>query len=210
MGKYVNKELFGERLKELMTDYNESTYSLGEFLSVAPSTISRYTTAEIAPKIPTIEKLAIKFNVNVYWLMGTPGAEKYLDNRIACKKIPLVGTIAAGRPILAQETFEGCEYVPENLSIDFCLRVKGDSMVGARILDGDIVYVRKQPEVENGEIAVVIIDNEEATLKRVYRVDSSIILRAENPNFPDRVFSKKEAKIINIIGKAVMFKSEVR
>jgi repressor LexA len=142
--------------------------------------------------------------------MGTEGATKYVDNTERFKKVPIIGTIACGNPILAQEYIEGYEYVRENVKVDFCLRAKGDSMIGARILDGDIVYVRKQPGVENGEIAVVLIDMEEATLKRVYKLDGTIILRAENPNFPDKVFNKKEARAINIIGKAILFRSEVR
>jgi repressor LexA len=83
-------------------------------------------------------------------------------------------------------------------------------MIGARILDGDMVYIRKQPEVENGEIAAVIIDAEEATLKRFYRLNGTVILRAENPNCSDRTFSKKDMKQVAILGKAIFFKSEVK
>jgi len=210
MGKYFNKELFGKRLLELMADNGETTYSLGEYLHLSAPTISRYTTGEIAPKIPTIQSIAEKFGVNPAWLMGTEGAPKYLESTSGYKKIPIVGTIAAGQPILAQQNIEGYEYADENLKVDFCLRVKGDSMTNARILDGDLVYIRQQPEVENGEIAVVIIDNEEATLKRVYKLNGSVVLRAENPNYSDKIFTKKDMKNVRILGKAILFKSEVR
>ena len=84
-------------------------------------------------------------------------------------------------------------------------------MSGARILDGDLVYVRKQSTVENGEIAVVVVNSdEEATLKRFYMLNGSVILKAENPNFPDITFNKKETRDIRIIGKAVFLKSVVR
>lgn len=149
-----------------MSDHDDTTYSLGNYLSLSNATISRYTTGEIAPKIPTVEKIADRYGVNWAWLAGTEGVSKYPEKKQPAKKIPIIGTIAAGVPILAQENIDGYEYVPEDLSVDFCLRIKGDSMIGARILDGDLVYIRKQPEVENGEIAAVLIDGE-ATLKRV-------------------------------------------
>lgn len=210
MSKYFDKELFGKRLLGLMQDNNDTTYSLGEYLSLSASAISRYTSGEMKPKIPVLGAIAEKYRVNPAWLMGIAEADKYLESASRSKKIPIVGVIACGAPILAQEYIEGYEYIAESSNIDFCLKVKGDSMIGARILDGDLVYIRQQPEVENGEIAAVMIDEEEATLKRVYRIDGSIILRAENPNYPDRVFNKKDSKVIRIIGKAITFKSEVR
>ena len=210
MGRYFDKDIFRKRLSDLMLEFNDTTYSLGEHLHLSNATISRYITGNISPKIPTIQAIAEKYNINPTWLMGTEGAERYLENKIGCKKIPVVGTIAAGQPILAQEYIEGFEYVPENINVDFCLRVKGDSMINARILDGDLVYIRQQPDAENGEICAVLIDQQDATLKRVYKLDGSVILRAENPNYPDMIFTKKEAKTIHILGKAIFFKSEVR
>lgn len=210
MGRYFNKDLFGKRLADLMADNNDTTYSLGEYLHLSNATISRYTTGEIAPKIPTVESIAGKYGVDPLWLMGTEGAGKYPDRDAAPKKIPIIGTIAAGIPILAQENIDGYEYIPEGIHADFCLRVKGDSMIGARILDDDIVYIRKQPEVENGEIAAVIIDGEDATLKRFYKLNGTVVLRAENPNYKDRTFNKKDMKQVAVLGKAVFFRSEVR
>jgi repressor LexA len=210
LSRYFNKDLFGKRLAEVMSENNDTTYSLGEYLGLTNATISRYTTGDIAPKIPTIQAIAEKYGVDPAWLIGTEGVGKYSEKNQASKKIPILGTIAAGTPILAHENIEGYEYVPEDVKVDFCLRVKGDSMIGARILDGDTVYIRKQPEVENGDIAAVIIDNEEATLKRVYRLNGTVILRAENPNYKDRTFSKKDMKQIAILGKAIFFKSKVR
>ena len=207
---FFSIEIFGSRLKYLMEEFNLTTYSLAEAVFLTPATISRYMNAKMEPKRSTIEVLAKYFKVNPAWLMGTEGAERYLEVKIGCKKIPVVGTIAAGQPILAQEHIEGFEYVPENINVDFCLRVKGDSMINARILDGDLVYIRQQPDIENGEIAAVLIDQQNATLKRVYKLDSSVILRAENPSYQDLIFTKKEAKTIQILGKAIFFKSEVK
>jgi repressor LexA len=97
-----------------------------------------------------------------------------------------------------------------NERLDFCLKVKGNSMTGARIHDGDTVFVREQPDVENGEIAVVMIDDEEATLKRVYKINGNIILHPENPEYKDMIFSSKDKGRIKVLGKAAYFKSEVR
>ena len=210
MGRYFDKDKFGKRLLELMADNNDTTYSLGEYLHLSNATISRYTTGRMAPKVPTVQAIAEKYGVNPAWLMGTEGADKYTDKaRPDVKRIPIIGTIAAGVPILAHENIEGYEVVPENASVDFCLRVKGDSMIGARIMDGDLVYIRKQSTVDDGEIAAVIVDDE-ATLKRLYRLNGLTILRAENPKYPDINITKKDMKQIHILGKAIFFRSEVR
>ncbi len=125
------------------------------------------------------------------------------------KKIPLVGTIACGEPILAQENIEDYLMCPDKIDADFCLRCKGDSMIGARIYDGDIVYIRQQPDVESGEIAAVLVE-EEATLKRVYKKGNSIILQPENPSYEPLVFVREEMNQIRILGKAICFLSKVK
>jgi len=209
MSEYFNKELFGSRLLESMRDNNDTTYSLAEYLHLSPSAISRYTTGDMAPKIPTVQAIAGKYGIRPSWLMGIEGESKYPQTEEKAKKIPIVGTIAAGLPLLAQENIEGFEYVPENLDVDFCLRVKGDSMMNARILDGDLVFIRKQQEVENGEIAAVLIDGD-ATLKRFYQINGMVMLRSENPNYPEMIYTKKDIKEVSILGKAVRYISEVR
>jgi len=209
MREYFNKELFGNRLLESMRDNNDTTYSLAEYLHLSPSAISRYTTGDMAPKIPTVQAIAGKYGIRPSWLMGIEGENKYPETEEKAKRIPIVGTIAAGLPLLTQENIEGFEYVPENLDVDFCLRVKGDSMMNARILDGDLVFIRKQQEVENGEIAAVLID-QDATLKRFYNINGMVILRSENPNYPEMIYTKKNMKEVSILGKAVRYISEVR
>lgn len=126
-------------------------------------------------------------------------------------KVPLVGTIACGQPILAAEESDEAVDVPEWIDADFALKCKGDSMINARIFDGDIVYIRKQPEVESGQIAAVRIDDE-ATLKKVYYAPDAgrIILRACNPLFSDMVYEGDVLNQIEILGLAVGFYSNVR
>lgn len=125
------------------------------------------------------------------------------------KKLPLLRTIACGQPIFTEKNIEGYCNCLDNIHADFGLRCKGDSMIGARIHDGDIVYIRQQPDIENGEIAAVLIDDE-ATLKRVYKSGDSIILQPENPAYAPRVFVREEINQIRILGKAVCFLSKVK
>ncbi len=120
-------------------------------------------------------------------------------------KKPRLGAIACGKPILAVEDAEGFDDVPDNIHCDFTLICKGDSMVGARIHDGDLVYIRQQPDVENNEIAAVIIDEESVTLKRVYRDGDYLVLMSENPSYAPIIINGEHTA--RIIGKAVGFTS---
>ena len=118
------------------------------------------------------------------------------------KKVPLIGAIACGDPITATENREGEIDVPEDIRCDFALRCKGNSMIGAGIHDGDAVYIRIQPEVENGQIAAVRI-GDEATLKRVYLHTDYIELRPENPDYESIIRRREEMNDVHIEGKAV-------
>jgi len=122
---------------------------------------------------------------------------------------PLVGDIACGTPILAEQNITEYINFPGDLRADFCLRCRGDSMTGARIYDGDIVFVRQQPDVEDGEIAVVLIE-EETTLKRIYRADGVLTLMPDNPAYPPMVYTGSQLDQIRILGKAVHFLSAVK
>lgn len=122
------------------------------------------------------------------------------------QRIPMLGNIAAGVPIYADEKYV---QVGANIKCDFCLRVKGDSMIQARIHDNDIVFVRKQSDVNNGEIAVVLI-GDEATLKRVYKHTNRIELRPENPAFPVLNYEGVGLEQVRILGKAVAFQADVK
>ena len=119
---------------------------------------------------------------------------------------PLLGNIACGEPITAIEDADEYVEVPKNIKCDFVLHCKGDSMIGARIYDGDLVYIRIQPDVEHGEIAAVMIDGE-TTLKRVRKESFGIVLWPENPNFTPLVYSWENLENFRILGKAVAFTS---
>ena len=186
---------------------------VGDYVGVGKSTVRKWEHGDIEnmkrDKIALLSKI-LKLSPLTFITgeveYGTP------DNIIPIpkmKKIPLLGTIACGEPILAAENIEALINADENLNADFALRCKGDSMINARIFDGDIVYIREQPDVEDGEIAAVLI-GEEATLKRVYKYPSRVVLRPENPLYDDMIYSKEEMNEVRILGKAVAFLSAVR
>ncbi len=188
---------------------------LAKKLKVSRQTVQRYESGVIG-NIPSdkIEMLAAALDCSPAQLMGWEDFEEFatiknLEPLPATQKLPLLGNIACGDPILAEENIEDYVEVPENVHADFVLRCKGDSMVNARIYDGDIVFIRKQPNVENGEIAAVLIDDE-ATLKRVYKKPGRLILQPENPDYEPFIYVKDEINDICILGKAVAFLSTIR
>ena len=123
---------------------------------------------------------------------------------------PRLGHVACGQPILAEQNIETYDLVPSDIKCDFTLVCKGDSMINARIFDGDIVCIRQQPQVENGEIAAVMVGNEEATLKRVRLFEDHISLEPENPMHKPLVLWGEDMNKVRIIGKATHFISNVR
>ena len=213
----INTALFAHRLGEAMNDAGHNTYTLAEYLSLTPSTISRYMNGLMTPKMTTLHAMAGLLDINADWLMGNdapktmPARAANLDNILAIdtRNIPLIGTIAAGQPIFAEEHLESYIACGDAGGADFALRVKGDSMIGARILDGDIVFIKAQPTVEQGEIAAVLYENE-ATLKRFKRYGDTVVLAAENPHFKDIVIPLGQSTDIRILGKAIAFQSEIR
>lgn len=130
------------------------------------------------------------------------------------RTVPRLGSIACGTPILAQQNIEGYDAVPDYINCDFTLVCKGDSMTGARIYDGDVVCIRQQETVDNGQIAAVLIDDEtecgSATLKRVRFTDGGVILWPENPNYAPMVFTGTDVNRVHILGLATHFISVVR
>lgn len=130
---------------------------------------------------------------------------------VATKRFPVLGDIACGKPIMANEEKELYVEAGTTIDADFCLRAKGDSMIGARIYDGDIVFIRKQEMVDNGDIAAVIIEDE-ASLKRVnyFPEKNLLILKAENAKYEDMVYTGEELNHIRILGRAVAFQSDIR
>lgn len=130
---------------------------------------------------------------------------------ISTQKIPFLGSVACGQPIYADEDKESYVVLGTNIKADFCLKAQGDSMIDARIHDGDLIFVRKQEIVDNGEIAVVLI-GDDATLKRVYYYPDKqkLLLQPANPKYEPFIYVGEELDQIRILGKAVAFQSDVR
>ena len=156
------------------------------------------------------------FGVTPGMLMGDDGVVEDIDltsfpniTPIARKSFPLFDGIAAGEPRLMPDGVTLYVDATVDVQADYVLKVHGDSMIGARINDGDYVFIRQQPEVENGEIAAVAI-GEEATLKRFYKYGDVVVLRGENPEFKELTFSGEQLGQVRILGKAVAFQSDVR
>lgn len=208
-------EFFSENLKALRKSKNLSQEDLAYDLKLSRSLIGMFESGKRKPSFETLELIADYFNVRLDDLSGRNSQNNSSFLSISgvmplprMIKRPRLGAIACGDPILAEENFEGYDDVPEDIKCDFTLICKGDSMINARINDGDIVYIRQQSSVDNGEIAAVLVEDE-ATLKRVYLYDDKIVLQPENTRYAPFVYSKEEMNNIRIIGKAVGFTSRL-
>ena len=207
--------MLANKLKEMRKAKGLTLESLAEKVGTSRQTIHRYENGTISNIRPEkVVLLAEALDTTPTRLMGWEEHEEFptFDNIIAIttKRLPILGDIACGEPIYASEEYESYAVTDASLDADFCLRAKGDSMTSARILDGDIVFIRSQSSVDNGEIAAVII-GDEATLKRVYYYpsDEKLILSAENPKYAPLVYVGEELNQIKIIGKAISFQSRI-
>ena len=208
-----------ERLKQLLEEKGISQSELAKRTGINKGALSSYISGRYKPKQTNTFLLAKTLNVNEAWLMGADVPRERIDTSIpsypnvhpiGTQSLPVLGSVACGEPIFMAEEKEFYVDSTTAINADFVLIAKGDSMTGARINDGDIVFVHQQPEVENGEIAVVAIDDE-ATLKRFYKYsDDLIVLRAENPDYKDMVYTPEDHKDVRVLGKAVAFQSDVR
>lgn len=211
---------FGEKLKQIRNEKGMSQQDFADLLHTSKQVISRYELGQTTPKIGVAANMCQILGVNLDNMINdkkgiydAPSEELPIAENIIpmpkMKKVPLLGTIACGEPILAEENIESYVNMPEGVHGTFALKCKGDSMINARIFNGDIVYIRQQPNVENGEIAAVLIDNE-ATLKKVYQYPNRLELRAENPTFAPLEYEGEAMNNIRILGKAVYFVSKIR
>lgn len=203
---------FGDKIREARKAAGLTQRQLADKVNVSNTSISNWEKNLSRPDPDTIQHLCWALNVQPNYFFAVEESPALPANIIPMpemRKIPLLGTIACGEPILAEENIEEYVKIPKDMAGDFALRCKGDSMINARIFDGDIVYIRQQDTVENGEIAAVLIDNE-ATLKRVRLFDDHIVLEPENPMYKPLVYWHEEMNTIRILGKAVAFTSAVR
>ena len=213
-------DTFPNRLKEAM--HGRSVTSLASDVGVSKQTISAYLSGTRKPKRVMLAELARVINVSEAWLMGYDVPKERQDDGkystslpanirpITKKRFPMLGEIACGKPIYTNEEHESYVDASATIDADFCLTAKGDSMIGARIHDGDVVFIKAMPIVDNGAIAAVVIDDE-ATLKRWYYYpdQQKLVLNAENSAYAPLVYVGEELNTITCLGKAVCFMSNL-
>lgn len=209
-------------LKQRRLELGLTMLDVAKLVGVSEATISRYESGNIKNmRRDRIEKYARALQVSPSDFLEIEETEPQGDlstlmsqypniKPIKLRRFPMLGEIACGEPIFANEDKEHYIMADMDINADFCLTAKGDSMVNARIYEGDIVFIKAMPIVENGDIAAVIIDDE-ATLKRVYYYpdDNMLQLVAENPKYKPLIYQGPELDTIRIIGKAVYFMSAV-
>ncbi len=193
-------------LKAIRIEHGWSQKQLADALNVSQSSISEMESGRTQIDNDKLRKISGLFNVSIDEILGN----KILNILpITTKSIPMLGEIAAGEPIYMVKEYNAMFPAENGIKADFCLRVKGNSMINAGIRDGAIVFIKEQPMVENGEIACVSIDDE-ATLKRVYFHPDHNILQAENPKYAPIIIFPKDNRQIRILGKAISYQDIVR
>lgn len=197
--------VFSDRLKEALDKRNISAAELSRQLGVNEGTVSNYKKGLYEPKQRRLEEISQVLNVSIAWLMGADvpmGAVKSKGT-----KIPVLGTVRAGIPMEAVENIIDYEEISEDMARQgefFALRIKGDSME-PRICEGDVVIVRKQSDIDSGDTAIVLINGEEATIKKVQKFDGGINLVPGNSSYDVRTYTNEQIEVlpVQILGKVV-------
>lgn len=198
----------GKNIKALRERSGLSQADFAKMLGVTDKAVSTWENETRIPRMGVIQKIADCYGLQKTDIIEDSPLSTLPPNVMPLpkmKKVPLVGQIACGTPILAEENITDYIDLPGHIRADYALLCKGDSMVNAGIQDGDIVYIRQQEEVENGQIAAVLVDEDEATLKRFYRMDGKVTLNAENPAHTPLVYVGDEISHVRVIGLAVAF-----
>jgi len=198
---------FGDILKSLRRERGLSQDEMAALLGTTKQVISRYETKQRIPKLSIVAGYALKLGVPLSMLTGEPEPE--ITRETGVRRVPILGGVACGEPIY--KPGDGSEYatIEESVACDFALIAQGDSMTGDRIHSGDIVFIRKQDSVRDGEIAAIALDDE-LTLKRVRRIMGPggriafTQLLPSNPAYdPIEIGGEEETRCVNILGKAV-------
>lgn len=208
----LNINVFSERFSEALSESSENTYTIAEKLNLSPATISRYTNGKMLPKLATLYQAADILNVSPEWLMGQSDIKSISHISSKAVKIPVLGTVIAGIPIEAVEDIIDYEEISMEMARKgeyFALKVKGDSME-PKITAGDVVIVRKQNDVDSGEIGIVLVNGSEATIKKVTKFEGGINLVPNNPSYEVKTFTNEqiESLPVNVIGKVVELRAK--
>jgi len=208
--------IIGNRIEQRRKSLGLTLDDVAQEIGLAKSTVQRYEKGTIETiKLPVIEAIARILKVNPAWICGKTDSMELEEKAISLppniiplpkmKKVPLVGQIACGTPILAEQNIEEYIDIPSHITADYALTCKGESMINIGINTGDIVYIRHQEEVENGQVAAVMVGEDEATLKRFYHNRDVIQLVAENSAIAPLVFIGEDIKEVHVVGRAVAY-----
>ena len=182
----------GEKIKKRRIDLELTLEEVGNIAGVTKSTVMKWETGSIENMgRDKISLLAEALKVSPLWIMGLE--DKNITSGVI--SIPLVGQIAAGQPLLAEENIDDYFNIDTSIKADFALKIKGDSMLGAGIFPGDIVFIKQTCELGNGEIGAILIEDE-ATLKKFYKEDDTIILQSENDIYKPMIYKDGNIKIL--------------
>lgn len=195
------------RLKILRKEFNYTQKDMGRLLNITPSAYGFYEQGRNTPTIDILEKMANLFSVSIDYLMGNDDIRLKNEVKIdSVVKVPVLGSVRAGVGGLAVEEVIGYEYafnLPADASDYFYLKVKGDSME-PKISEGDLALVKKQCDVESGELAIVLINGDEGVIKKVIKTENHTVeLHSFNAYYPARIFSGAALQDLKIIGKVI-------
>ena len=215
MSDEAQKRIFSKNLRRLLEESGKTQKELAEAIGESQQVVNTWAIGRSIPRMGRVQKLADYFGVEKSVLVDEwqessipPYPNIFPVQR---RRIPLLGEIACGEPIFCNEGRESYVEAGTDVRADFCLKARGDSMIGARILDGDIVFIQKDAPLEDGQIYAVAIEDE-ATLKRVYYDAEAGVLQlvAENPAFKPLISSGEKLNQVHILGRAIAFQSDVR
>ncbi len=200
-----------DRILKLMENHQMKQADLARVAEARSSSVSDWLNRKSTSYTKYLDKIANHFGVTTdYLLTGKESTTKLPEGAIPVDasmfvKIPIIGSVRCGEPMFAESNIEGYEYTyVETLRGGgdfFYLRAKGDSMINAGINEGDLLLIRSQSDVNSGDIAIVNINGDEETLKRIIKKDKAIILQPENPAYETKVFIGKELLDIHIQGR---------
>ena len=210
------RQIFSNNLRRLIDASGKTQKDIADAIGVSQQIMNVWARGKAIPRMGKIQRLADYFGIEKSQLIDEQPEEPSIPSYsnifpLQRARVPLPGPIACGEPIFCNEDRESYVEAGTDVRADFCLKARGDSMTGARIMDGDIVFIQKDAELVSGQIYAVAIDDE-ATLKRVYYDEATQELRllAENPKYPTMVYTGEKLDHVHILGKAIAFQSDVR
>lgn len=202
MGGLGNKDIMAKNLNYYLKHTGKDAADVCRDLKIATSTFSDWANGKKYPKMDNLDRVADYFGINKSDLIEDKPKGGIYEKLLYVKNIPLLGTIPGGEPMLAQESYD--EYIPvTDPKLDYALRVVGNSMINARIFDGDTVFIDKTAEIKNGDIVAALVNDTEATLKRFYLYGDTVVLRPENPDMEERQYPANQVKLLGKVKKVV-------